>query len=77
MELKDEIQRLKEGGAGGGGDKHAAATTGDDPFLKEELHEVKLGLKDANTEKNELRTQLQDIKVGLQGTKSELTLANS
>ena len=56
-ELKDEIKQLKNGKeslASGGGDKSLS----DDPYLKEELHQVKLELKDANNERTQFKKQL-------------------
>lgn len=77
-ELKDEIEKLQSGKSGGAGAANESVSkTAEDPYLKEELHQVKLELKDANTENKELKKQLQDMKVDLQGTKSELTLANN
>ena len=56
-ELKDEIKQLKNGKeslASEGGDKSLS----DDPYLKEELHQVKLELKDANNERTQFKKQL-------------------
>ena len=45
--------------------------------LQEELQEVKLGLKQANNEKNDMAQQLQDLKIELQGVRRELAIANN
>lgn len=56
-----------QNGKGGANDKanESVSKPAEDAFLKEEMHEVKLELKDANTENRELKKQLQEMKVDL------------
>ena len=59
-ELKDELEKLKKDPKGGasGGVNESVSKTAEDAFLKEEIKQVKLELKDANTENCELKKQL-------------------
>lgn len=56
-ELKDEIEKLRNE-KGAAGHNESIVKPAEDPYLKEELHSVKLELKDANTENRDLKKQL-------------------
>ena len=54
--MKDEIERLKsEKGGSGSGTNNESRAAADDPYLKEELHQAKLELKDAKQENRDLK----------------------
>ena len=75
-EERRENERLKltQGAAGDVNNPNANPA---DAYLQEELQEVKLGLKQANNEKNDMAQQLQDLKIELQGVRRELAIANN
>lgn len=55
-QLKDEVESLKASGGGAS----AANTTmkQEETYLKDELHQVKLELKDSNTENKDCKRQI-------------------
>ena len=58
------MQRLQEG-QGNADNPNKNKSMVEDPYLKEEVHQLKLELKDVNSEKSDMRKQLQDLKVDL------------